>query len=42
MAYENLITETRDRVAVVTLNRPARLNALNDALADELGDALRG
>jgi enoyl-CoA hydratase len=42
MAYENILTETRERTALVTLNRPARLNALNDALADELGDALRG
>ena len=42
MAYENILTETRDRVALVTLNRPQRLNALSDALADELGEALRG
>ena len=42
MAYENLLTETRDRVALITLNRPQRLNALSDALADELGEALRG
>jgi enoyl-CoA hydratase len=41
MTYETILTETRGRVALVTLNRPARLNALNDALADELGDALR-
>ncbi len=42
MAYENILTETRGRVALVTLHRPARLNALNDPLADELGEALRG
>jgi enoyl-CoA hydratase len=42
MTYETILTETKGRVALVTLNRPARLNALNDALADELGDALRG
>ena len=42
MAYENLLTETRERVAVITLNRPQRLNALNDAIADELKDALAG
>jgi enoyl-CoA hydratase len=42
MSYTTILTETRGRVALVTLNRPARLNALNDALADELGDALRG
>ena len=42
MAYETLLTETRDRVAIITLNRPQRLNALSDALADELGHALEG
>ena len=41
MAYETILTETRGRTALITLNRPQRLNALNDALADELGDALR-
>ena len=29
------------RVGVVTLNRPKQLNALNDALMDQLGAALR-
>jgi enoyl-CoA hydratase len=33
---------TERRVALVTLNRPQQLNALNDALMDELGAALRG
>ena len=42
MAYDHLLVETRDRVAIVTLNRPKQLNALNDALAEELADALRG
>ena len=41
-AYEHLLTETRDRVAIVTLNRPQRLNALSDPLAAELACALRG
>ena len=40
MAYENLLVETRGRVGLVRLNRPKQLNALNDALMDELGDAL--
>jgi enoyl-CoA hydratase len=40
MAYENLLVEARDRVGVVTLNRPHRLNALSDALASELAAAL--
>ena len=40
MAYENIIVECRGRVGLVTLNRPKALNALNDALMTELGDAL--
>ena len=40
MAYENIIVETRGRVGLISLNRPKALNALNDALMDELGDAL--
>jgi len=40
MAYENIIVDTRGRVGLVTLNRPKALNALNDALMNELGEAL--
>jgi len=40
MNYENILVETRERVGIVRLNRPQRLNALNDALAIELGKAL--
>jgi enoyl-CoA hydratase len=40
MAYENIIAETRGRVGLITLNRPKALNALNDALMSELGEAL--
>lgn len=40
MAYENIVVESRDRVGLITLSRPKFLNALNDALMDELGDAL--
>src|SRR5687768_5907680 len=39
MSYQNLIVETRDGVAVVTLNRPDKLNALNDRTMDELDAA---
>jgi enoyl-CoA hydratase len=38
--YENILTEQRGRVGLVTLNRPKALNALNDALMNELGAAL--
>jgi enoyl-CoA hydratase len=40
MAYGNIMVETRGRVGLVRLNRPKQLNALNDALMNELGDAL--
>ncbi|CAG2157036.1 putative enoyl-CoA hydratase echA8 [Cupriavidus yeoncheonensis] len=40
MSYENILVETRGRVGLVRLNRPKALNALNDALMDELGAAL--
>jgi enoyl-CoA hydratase len=40
MTYQNILVETRGRVGLIRLNRPHRLNALNDALAVELGHAL--
>jgi enoyl-CoA hydratase len=40
MAYEFILTETRGKVGLITLNRPQQLNALCDALVDELGHAL--
>jgi enoyl-CoA hydratase len=42
MSYENILVDTRDRVGIITLNRPKALNALNDALVDEIGAALDG
>ena len=39
-AYEHILTETRGAVGLLTLNRPKALNALNDALMNELGDVL--
>jgi enoyl-CoA hydratase len=38
--FETIIVETRERVAIIRLNRPQRLNALNDVLARELAAAL--
>jgi enoyl-CoA hydratase len=40
MNYENILVEIRERAGLITLNRPKALNALNDRLMDELGDAL--
>lgn len=36
MAYQNLLLETRDGVAIVTINRPEKLNALNDKVMEDL------
>jgi enoyl-CoA hydratase len=40
MAYEMILVETKGRVGVITLNRPAALNALCDQLMGELGSQL--
>ena len=42
MAYETILTETRGRVGLITLNRPQALNALNDQLIADLNTALDG
>ncbi|MBL8447006.1 MAG: enoyl-CoA hydratase [Zoogloeaceae bacterium] len=42
MSFENIIVETRGKVGWITLNRPKAMNALNDALANELVTALSG
>jgi enoyl-CoA hydratase len=40
MNYELLTFEVADRIATITVNRPDKLNALNDALMRELGVAI--
>ena len=40
MSYDTILTEQRDRVLLITLNRPNALNALNTQLSHELIDAL--
>ena len=39
MTYETILTEKRDQVTLITLNRPKSLNALNSQVLDELIDA---
>ncbi|QJD58750.1 enoyl-CoA hydratase [Pseudomonas sp. gcc21] len=41
MTYRNLQVETHDAIGLIRLHRPAVHNALNNALMDELGNALR-
>ena len=40
MSHQNIIVETKGRVGVIRLNRPAALNALNSALKAELAQAI--
>ncbi|MGS0743356.1 enoyl-CoA hydratase [Glaciimonas sp. GG7] len=40
MSYEAILVETQGKVGVIRLNRPKALNALNDQLMIELGQAL--
>lgn len=41
MSYENILVETVDGVATLTLNRPTNLNSLNKGLIDDIRNALR-
>ena len=41
MSYKFITVEQKDRVALLTLNRPRQLNALNPELMQELGQALQ-
>jgi enoyl-CoA hydratase len=40
MAYETLTYAVSDRIATITVNRPDKLNALNDRVIEELGLAI--
>jgi enoyl-CoA hydratase len=37
MSYSSLITENRNGILIITINRPDKLNALNRVVMDELG-----
>lgn len=39
--YEHVLTETRGRVGIITLHRPKALNALDEALMNDVVDAAR-
>jgi enoyl-CoA hydratase/carnithine racemase len=40
MAFENIIYEVKDNVATITLNRPDKMNSLNDGVTDEIKEAM--
>ncbi len=40
MKYENILTETRDAIGIITLHRPQALNALCNDLMDEVTHAI--
>jgi enoyl-CoA hydratase len=40
MPYDTITLTTTDRIATITVNRPDKLNALNDRVIAELGDAI--
>jgi enoyl-CoA hydratase len=42
MTFQFISVQKKDRVGVITLNRPKRLNALSPQLMTDLGEALKG
>lgn len=42
MSYENILFEVKDQIAVITVNRPKALNALNLDVLKEFQDAVNG
>ena len=42
MNFENILVEKENRIAIVTINRPSKLNALNKITINELHEVLKG
>jgi enoyl-CoA hydratase len=40
MTYQNILVESSNRISILTINRPDKRNALNQATRDEMMDAL--
>jgi enoyl-CoA hydratase len=40
MVYQNILLETKDRISILTINRPDKRNALNHATRDEILNVL--
>jgi enoyl-CoA hydratase/carnithine racemase len=40
LSYQQILFEVRDRIATITLNRPAQLNAWTDVMAEEVYQAM--
>src|SRR5580704_4140489 len=40
MSYQTLLTDLRDNIYIITINRPDKLNALNKTVIEELGAAI--
>src|SRR5690606_14979190 len=40
MKFQNVLVDTKDNIAVITINRPSKLNALNKATIKDLHDVL--
>ena len=41
MGFETILVQQKDRVGVITLNRPEKYNTFSTTLARELNDGLR-